>query len=54
MLIEDDQRVKIEICQQCRRYIKVVDNKEFFGLIPFLEDLTTPHLDLLALERGYR
>ncbi len=54
LLIEDDPRCKIETCQHCRRYIKLVDNKEFFGLIPFLEELTTPHLDLLALERGYR
>ncbi len=54
LTIEEDPRVKIETCRQCRRYIKVVDNKEFFGLIPWLEEITTPHLDLLALERGYR
>ena len=54
LTIEDDPRVKIETCSQCARYIKVVDNKEFFGLIPWLEEITTPHLDLLALERGYR
>ncbi|MFN3476054.1 MAG: formate dehydrogenase accessory protein FdhE [Candidatus Methylomirabilales bacterium] len=50
---EEDRRCRIETCGACRRYIKVVDNKEFFGLIPFLEDLATPHLDLLALERGF-
>ncbi len=54
LVVEDDPRCKIETCQRCRRYLKLVDNKEFFGLIPSLEDLTTPHLDLLALERGYR
>jgi FdhE protein len=54
LTIEDDPRVKIETCRQCQRYIKVVDNKEFFGLIPWLEEVTTPHLDLLAQERGYR
>lgn len=51
---EEDRRCRIETCGACQRYIKVVDNKEFFGLIPFLEDLATPHLDLLALERGFR
>lgn len=50
---EEDRWCRIETCGACRRYIKVVDNKEFFGLIPFLEDLATPHLDLLALERGF-
>lgn len=54
LLIEDDPRVKIEGCKACRRYLKVADNKEFFGLIPWLEEITSPHLDLVALERGYR
>ncbi len=54
LLVEDDPRCKIETCQRCRRYLKLVDNKEFFGLVPFLEDLTTPHLDMLAIERGYQ
>jgi hypothetical protein len=30
-----------------------VDNKEFIGLIPEVEVLATPHLDLAAMERGY-
>ncbi len=54
LLIEDDPRVKIEGCKACRRYLKVADNKEFFGLVPWLEEITSPHLDLVALERGYR
>jgi len=54
LVVEDDPRCKIELCGQCRRYLKLVDNHECFGLVPSLEDLTTPHLDLLALERGYR
>lgn len=53
LYVEEDRRCRIETCGACRRCIKVVDNKEFFGLIPFLEDLATPHLDLLALERGF-
>lgn len=54
LLVEDDPRVKVETCRSCRRYLKLVDNHELFGLIPFIEDLTTPHLELLALQRGYR
>ena len=54
LAVEDDPRCKIELCHQCRRYLKLVDNHECFGLIPVLEDLTTPHLDLLATGRGFR
>ncbi len=51
--VEEEQRCRLSLCTLCHRYIKEVDNKEFIGLIPFLEDLATPHLDLLAEERGY-
>jgi len=53
LIPEEDRRCHVEVCNACRRYLKVVDNKEFFGLIPFLEDLATPHLDVLARDRGY-
>lgn len=53
LIPEEDRRCHVEVCNTCRRYLKVVDNKEFFGLIPFLEDLATPHLDVLARDRGY-
>ena len=54
LAVEDDPRCKVELCQGCRRYLKLVDNHECFGLVPSLEDLLTPHLDLLATGRGYR
>ena len=53
LIIEDYQQCKLEVCQECRRYLKVVDNREFIGLIPEIEDMATPHLDLAAIERGY-
>jgi hypothetical protein len=36
----------------CHRYLKLVDSKEFLGLIPEVEVLLTPHLDVAAVERG--
>lgn len=54
LLVEEDRRCNLEVCEACRRYLKVVDGKEFFDVIPSLEDLATPHLDVIALERGYR
>lgn len=54
LFAEEDPRCKLECCAKCQRYLKLVDCKEYFDLIPFLEVLATPHLDLLAQERGYR
>lgn len=53
LLIENHLQCKVEVCDVCRRYLKVVDNKEFFGLIPEVEVLASPHLDVAAFERGY-
>ena len=53
LIIENHLSCKLEVCDVCRRYLKLVDNKEFIGLIPEVEVLATPHLDLAAMERGY-
>ncbi len=53
LIIENHLQCKLEVCDVCRRYLKLVDNKEFIGLIPEVEVLTAPHLDLAAMERGY-
>ncbi len=53
LIIENHLQCKLEVCDVCRRYVKVVDSKEFIGLIPEIEVLITPHLDLAAMGRGY-
>ena len=53
LIIENHLSCKLEACDVCHRYLKLVDNKEFIGLIPEVEVLVTPHLDLAAMERGY-
>lgn len=51
---ENDRRAHLSVCHACRTYLKTIDNKEFRGLIPAVEDLATPYLDILAGERGYQ
>lgn len=53
LLIENHLSCKLEACDVCHRYLKLVDSKEFIGLIPEVEVLLTPHLDLAAMDRGY-
>ena len=53
LIIENHLTCKLEVCDVCRRYLKLVDSKEFIGLIPEVEVLLTPHLDLAAMDRGY-
>jgi FdhE protein len=51
LYVEEDRRSRLEICEACRTYIKCIDNKEFFGIVPLVEDLLSPHLDILAVEK---
>lgn len=52
---EDDDLYRVQVCEQCKGYIKVVDTREGFdpkGLA--VDDVVTAHLDLLAEEEGYQ
>lgn len=55
LTLEDgDETRKIEICRTCSGYLKA--HSTVRGLAPWallLDDLTTVHLDVAALERGY-
>ncbi len=51
---DEDKRAHLSVCHACRTYLKTIDNKEFRGLIPAVEDLASPYLDLLAGEKGYQ
>ena len=54
LYVEEDRRIRLEVCEACQAYTKCVDNKEHFGIVPMVEDLLSPHLDVLAAEKGYR
>ncbi len=51
---DQDRRAHLVVCHACKAFVKTVDNKEYRGLIPVIEDLASPHLDLVAAERGYQ
>jgi FdhE protein len=51
---EGDDIYRVQVCEQCKGYIKVVDTRESGdpkGLA--IDDVVTAHLDLLAEEEGY-
>ena len=52
--IDGDERYRVDVCNVCKRYIKMVDfreSKEEANLD--VEDIATLHLDVLANEEGY-
>jgi FdhE protein len=50
---DEEEEYRVQVCKACNRYIKTVDtrnmNRPFY---PFLEQVSTLHLDLLAQEQG--
>lgn len=52
---EGEDAYRVELCDRCRGYIKTVDARRL-DYEPYLEleDIITIHLDILAIERGYR
>jgi FdhE protein len=52
--VEGDERYRVDVCNECKRYIKIVDfrtTEETANLD--VEDIATLHLDMLANEEGY-
>lgn len=53
--INEDSKMRVDVCIKCKRYIKTLDNKEnvfeprSFGI----EDLLTLYLDVMAKKEGY-
>lgn len=52
---EDEPEYRVNLCDGCQRYLKVVDtrkmNRRFY---PPLEQVASLHLDVLAADKGYR
>ena len=51
---EDEESHRVDLCEKCRQYIKTIDLRKTEISDPFLEDLATLHLDLLASQKGYQ
>src|SRR4030042_4263985 len=44
----------IDLCEECHQYIKTIDYRNLQESDPILEDLATLHLDILAIQKGYK
>jgi len=53
--IEDEEEYRVDVCDQCKKYIKTIDTKKTTRLIyPQLEYVSTPHIDIKIEEMGFR
>ncbi|HOG08797.1 MAG TPA: formate dehydrogenase accessory protein FdhE, partial [Syntrophales bacterium] len=52
--IEDEERYRVDVCNVCKRYLKIVDFRQTQETPNLdVEDIATLHLDMLATEEGY-
>jgi FdhE protein len=52
--VEGEERYRVDVCNKCRRYIKIVDLPKTAEEVNLdVEDIATLHLDMLAYEEGY-
>lgn len=52
--VEGEEQYRIDVCNKCRRYIKIVNLPMESGETNLdVEDIATLHLDMLAYEEGY-
>jgi FdhE protein len=51
---EGEEACRMDLCDACRHYIKTIDYRILEESDPCLEDLATLHLDVLAVQKGYR
>ena len=50
---EEEEAFRIDLCDKCHHYIKTIDYRILEASDPFLEDLATLHLDVVAVQKGY-
>lgn len=53
--VEDEEKYRVDVCNECNRYIKTIDFRNTKEEDPNLdiEDIATLHLDILANDEGY-
>ncbi|MTI80278.1 MAG: formate dehydrogenase accessory protein FdhE [Firmicutes bacterium] len=51
---EDQKQYRLYLCQQCKSYLKTVDERQCGEVDLFCEDLATADFDRLANSEGYR
>lgn len=51
---EEEKEYRLDVCDKCKKYIKVVDTREIERMIyPPLENVSSIHLDIKAQEMGF-
>ncbi|OGP85247.1 MAG: hypothetical protein A2Z08_08035 [Deltaproteobacteria bacterium RBG_16_54_11] len=55
LCFEEEEAYRADLCDSCKGYIKTIDTRKL-DYEPYLdlEDVVTIHLDILAMEKGYR
>jgi FdhE protein len=51
---EGEETYRIDLCDKCHQYIKMIDQRVTGEGDLILEDLATLHLDILASQKGYK
>jgi FdhE protein len=52
--IEEDDRYRVDVCNECKRYIKIIDFRKSKQKADLdVEDIATLHLDMMANDEGY-
>ncbi len=51
---EGEDAHRVDLCDKCHCYLKVIDLRKIGEADPVLEDIATPHLDILAIGKGYK
>ncbi|NVM56788.1 MAG: formate dehydrogenase accessory protein FdhE [Desulfobacterales bacterium] len=50
---EEERDYRVDVCDKCHKYIKTVDTRKMkHPVYPFVEQISTLHLDMLAQEKG--
>jgi FdhE protein len=53
--IDDEEEYRVDVCDQCKKYIKTIDTKKTTRLIyPQLEFMSTPHIDIKIEKMGFK
>ncbi len=49
----EEEEYRVDVCDQCRKYIKTIDTRKIKRPVyPFIEQVATLHLDMLAQHQG--
>ncbi len=52
---EDDKAHRVEVCDQCKKYLKTTDTRVTQkDAVLFVENLATLHLDQVARDEGFQ